>query len=426
MKIKKFTIVINLFTYILNVGSGIILLPLILTHLDIYELNTWFQFWTLYTLTMLFELGLQQISTIYLSKSQENNGSINKISGNTLDAVRLLYRWIFAVQTLFVFPATLVYFKFSNVELNNSMIFVWALFFLAALVQTFTNFIISFYKSIGLIDRSNYFQMLSRVSFLLLSILFLKIDLGLEGLVIAHAISIIIVRIFLLFDYIKKERKHVDYSMKDSFSSIFLIRESWKIGVMQFSGLVTQRIPILLAGIFLDVFESSQIGVVISIMLFLQSISGSIGNVYTPRLAYLAQKDDVDGIVASTVSMYLFATITFALSLTCVFIFSNSLPLLYSSIDITFFTKYLLAFGMVYFVELMHIIPVTILISFGENRVISRSLITGILFFLLTTLSFSNGNYYLYVCLAIACHLLVNTFHWNLKLIKYILEIRMR
>ncbi len=401
-----------------------LIMPLVIYYLSVDELNAWFQFWTLYTLTVLLEFGLQQVSTIYLSKSYKTINGIPQVSAVTLRSVSKLYKLIGLIQVVFVFPASLAFFAISNIDINEKLFYYWMFFFASAVLQTYTNYIISFYKSIGNLDLSNYYQIASRSIFLLLSLVLLDQGYGLSGLIVAHATSVALVRIQLLYDYKKKVTRHTSKDVNCSFQALFLLEQSWKIGVMQFSGLITQRVPILLAGMLLSVTESAQVGFLISMLIMFQSLSGSIGNVYLPRLSALFQEHKYDEIRFIVVNMYVFSISTFAFFLTILELFSGYFHFLSASADSYFLESYSLIFGAIYFIELVHIVPVTILMAFGETAFLKRSILTGVVFLLITYCSFSLGNFYLFSFLAILCHVGINTFHWNRRLLRIVLGLR--
>src|SRR3990167_832985 len=93
---------------VLNIGLGLIMLPVIVRHMSTAEVGLWFVFITLISFAQLLELGFQptisrNVAYIYAGAQklsafglQENgNGNLNiPLLANLVAASRFIYRWI--------------------------------------------------------------------------------------------------------------------------------------------------------------------------------------------------------------------------------------------------------------------------------------------------------------------------------------------
>ena len=416
MNIKLKEIVVNYIAVLLSVGTAILLLPVLIAKLSLEDLNVWFLFWTVYSLAVLLEMGLQPVSTAVISQSYEVENGVVSVNKGNISASRKLYRQLCCLQVFLFLPCSLLYFSYANISFDTETLVLWVIFFSSAVFQTYTNYMMAALKALGNVNAANIVQIISRTVFLSGSVLLLFSELGLAGLVFSQVVAVIVARVVLINIY--KARTIGIRDKKSSFNlhPQQLLSRSWKIGVMHLIGLLTQRVPILLGGFFLEAGVSAQVSLLITALVSMQGIFGSVSSLYIPKVSFLFGQRKISQL----------RSLSFSVTLGCVlpffffgYLFSSYygyLSYLNDEINPSKIKDLISPLTFLFAFEMLHIAPVTILIALGFTDFFWRAVLT--LFAVLTAafITFSQDLITYFPYLVAIAHIFINTVHWNIVL----------
>lgn len=416
MKIKLKEIIVNYFAVLLSVGTAILLLPVLVVKLSVDDLNVWFLFWTIYSLTVMLEMGLQPVSTAVISQTYEVENGVVSVNKSNIFSSRKLYRQLCCIQVLLFLPCSLLYLSQANISFDTETLVLWVLFFSSAVFQTYTNYMMAVLKALGNVNAANLVQIISRFIFLSGSVFFLFSELGLAGLVFSQIIAVIVARVVLINIY--NSRTH---GIRDKRSAFYLrpqqlLARSWKIGVMHLIGLLTQRTPILLGGFFLDSDVSAQVSLLITALVSMQGIFGSVSSLYIPKVSFLYGQRKISELRSLSLSITLGCVLPFFFFGFLFSSFYGYLSYLNDEIDPSKIQDLISPLTYLFAFEMLHIAPVTILIALGFTDFFWRAVLTLLAVLTAAFITFSQDLIVYFPYLVAIGHVFINTVHWNIVL----------
>lgn len=314
---------------ILNFGSGLITLPIVLSTLSTEEIAIHYLLLSLSSFVLLLELGFStQISrslTYILNGSSDiieeglvvsNNQNVvnyRKVKTIILTAKKF-YLTISLISLLILISAGTFYFYnltegFSNIDFP---ILIWVL----TVLSVFFNLYYTYYNALligrGLVKDASKAVLFSKLTNVVLVVILLWANFALLGVVIANIVSPFIGRFYshrYLFnrEFVKQIRTfHIS---KQEVNNVF--KKMWfngrKLGVIALSTFVATKINLFISGLYLESFTIASFGLLMQFSAILSAISSNVFYLYQPNFAALqAIKDRENLAKAVSLSMICF------------------------------------------------------------------------------------------------------------------------
>lgn len=413
-----YKLIVNYFTYIINFGTGIVLLPFLLGNVSIQEVNIWFIIWTLYSVSMLFEIGLQSSGTSALSATfntdMEGRIFLNK---DLFAKISNSYNYICAAQIIIFFPLSFLYISITKIESLSTLMISWSICFMASIFQLATNKHIVFFRSIKQIEITNYNTIMMRVIFLIGSITVLLIGYGVIGVAVVQLVSVVATRVYLYFAYLATFKKiHDARGSNYNYETKSFYHQSIQVGIMQLSGILAQRSPILIGSILLTDKIAAQLSLATTLLLFIQTLSCSNVNYLMPHISKSWSNKNKRDLINYIKSSYLLSVILFVAIALAPILSIDIIQTYISELDRATFLSFYKILCIYYLIEIFNIVPSSILVAMRTERFAVRAVITALLSIIIAYVSFSHSNFILYLQLMLLMQFSVNSLYWNSRL----------
>ncbi len=327
--VTKRDIAWNYIAQVVNYGSGIFLLPLILNRLSAEEIGMNYLMQSVVFMIALisaeFSRQLGRNITYVLSGAQnikKEGVSDNVIDGKVdyhllrviLSTTQTIYRIIallvlilmLTVGSLYMYNATD---GFSNVE--HSLI-IWILFSISTFINIYFTYYNSFLSGAAMVMEYNKVNILTRMVYITVSIVLLLCGYGLMGVVIGHLVSPFLGYLYAhscFFSHDMKENlsgeKATSIEIKDTFKTIWY---TTKKNIADCFGLyLVNQSGTLLIGGFLSLVEVASYGLMLQLFHLLASLSRGVFASYLPMFfKHRVKKDTVHFIKDFSFSMFVF------------------------------------------------------------------------------------------------------------------------
>ena len=320
MNIGKKDVLWGYISLLLVQGINVILLPVIVRYLNFAELGVWYTFTSLYGLAMLIDFGFQTIITRNISYLWSGAQSIKSIGfevvGNidkkinlpyfikVLSAVRFIYTSMGGIIfILFITAGTWYMVNINDGEISmQTMLISWLFYMLSIVLNISFSYWNSVLKGIGAIKVYNQILIATKSTQLVLSIVFLILNLGLIGVSLAYFVSVIVNRILQSIAYYNysKETKKTKRKLKITYDKEILknlLPNTLRTGSLSISNYLIINFPIILSSYFLSLKVSGQFGFINQIVTLIIMLSNSYYNTYLAKLNYLRVKNKYDELI---------------------------------------------------------------------------------------------------------------------------------
>lgn len=301
-------------------GVNLILLPIILRYLNSAELGLWYTFTSLYGLAMLIDFGFQTVISRNISYLWSGAESLKKEGFNSTNVksseVHLKYfvkvlstvKFIYYVMGLIIFIlfislGTFYLIKIVDGEIDiYTALIAWLFYMLSIVLNISFSFWNAVLKGIGAIKVYNQILVVTKVSQLILSIIFLMLGYGIIGVSLAYFLSVIVNRVLQSLNYYRfsnetratKKKIKFKYN-KEIFDTI--LPNTIKTGVLSLSNYLIINFPIILCSYFLSLKVSGQFGLVNQIITLILTLSNSYFNTYLSKFNYLRVKNQYNELI---------------------------------------------------------------------------------------------------------------------------------
>lgn len=329
IKVTKKDVVWNYIAQVVNFGSGLFLLPLILNRLSAVEVGMNYLMQSVVFMIALisaeFSRQLGRNITYVLSGAQtiEKEGvSNNVIEGKVdyhllkviLSTTQTVYRVIALVVLALMLTAGSVYMYnatdgFSNVE--NSLT-IWILFSISTFINIYFTYYNSFLSGAAMVMEYNKVTILTRMTYILVSIALLLCGYGLISVVIGHLVSPFLGYIYAHSRFFSPDMKEnlqgykaTKEEIKKTFNTIWYTA---KKNIVDCFGLyLVNQSGTLLIGGFLTLVEVASYGLMLQLFQILASLSRGVFASYLPMLfKHRVQKDTEKFMKDFSFSMFVF------------------------------------------------------------------------------------------------------------------------
>ncbi len=294
------------FANILQLSSSIILMPIILLKLNVNEIGVWYLFLSIYQLLSLLDFGITpsiQRFVAYLKAGANklikegiplSSNFVNKSYYSTfLIVVAKLYRFLSIIFILLGSTLGVLYLsKNIGIRSINNGIISWFIFLVAICI----NFNLSYFNPVligrGEIVKANFSIIVSRILYLVTSIVLLKLNFGLLSLAIGQFVGVFVGRIIAWINYKSDEDiLFLKYNKEKSkeIKSVLLI-SSGRLGLSSLGFFLVSKSTMLFLATRSDNITIASFGITNQLYTVLYSFSAVLLNSFLPKIQSQLQK----------------------------------------------------------------------------------------------------------------------------------------
>jgi O-antigen/teichoic acid export membrane protein len=306
----------NYLATLLQIGSGVLLFPILLRMLSSEVIGIWAIFMTIGSLTNLLDFGFSPsftrnvtyiISGVnrLISKGIDQSDKQEKINYELLSGTIRAMQWFYRRMSLFaltllLFAGTLYMHhiletKYTGAD-SNIIYIAWFLFCIVNAYNIYTLYYDSLLMGCGFVMKSKQLIIISQLVYLGLSTALILSNFGLLSIVIAQAVSLLIRRIlshhFFYNDGLKKELASVsNTNYREVIKAI--TPNSIKLGITGLGAFLVLQSSVLVGSAYLELSELASYGITIQIINVIASLSWVYFNSYIPKIARLRVNEDL-------------------------------------------------------------------------------------------------------------------------------------
>lgn len=427
----------------LQLGSGIILFPLILRLLSSETVGVWAIFTTIFSLISLLDFGFspsftRNISYIFsgvdslkktgISEERTHSGVNFELLANTIKAMKWLYSRIALIALLLLSTAGTYYLyvilKSRFTGDNQYIIIAWVLFCLISTYNIYTLYYDSLLTGRGMVKRSKQIIVISQIFYLAVSVLLLLLGFDLISIVFAQFVATLIKRILSYNSFFTTSlKKRLSEFSATSFREIIdiILPNSIKLGVTSLGGFLVLQASVIIGSFYVSLENLASYGITIQAI----NVIGGLGFVfyssYVPKLSYLRVENDNRGIKNLYKKSVLILFFTFLVSGIALIYLGNPILTLLKSQTFLLSNSMISAILLISFLEKNHAMAGGFLLSKNEVPFYKASLFAGLLtagLLFLFLAKFNLSIWALIISPGIA-HL-YNNFKWPYELIKQV------
>lgn len=298
----------------LNIGAGVLLLPVLLRTLSPADVGLWFVFLTVAGLSQLLEFGFQPTISRNVAYVCSGATVLNKtgvphevIEGGVdpllfrslVEASRRIYQRVAVIAFLVLIPVGSCYVYSVLVESQGLIerLVAWLLFAAGYVLMFYFGYINAVLLGRGDNAQNNKVIVLSRLLLIVFASVFLLLDFGMLGLGVASFISSLLSR-FVAYHYLVrgggadlvKTPPELESKVLEMVHLVW--HNSKQLGVVQLGAFLIQRGNVLVVSSFLGLEVASSYSITLTILLVLSTFSAVICNLQVPYLSQLQAVKD--------------------------------------------------------------------------------------------------------------------------------------
>ena len=309
ISLSKKDIVWGYFAQFFMLASGILVLPAILRVLSPNEVGMNYLMLTVSSLVALFDFGFapqfgRNITYVFSGASElkkegidtnSPNGEINyHLLANMIQTARFIYRRLAFIVLLFMFTVgTLYIYKVTNgfSTVQHSFL-IWILFS----ISTFFNVYYTYYASLltgrGQIKEAQKAMVYSKIVYIVLTLIFLKLGMGLMGVVLANLIAPFVNRYYSYFYFFTSELKNkisdIVITKKEKVDLFLIIwHNAKKLGLVFIGAYSINKLSMFMAGFFLPLSQIGSYGLMTQLFGIVASVAGTFFSIHQPVFSSL-------------------------------------------------------------------------------------------------------------------------------------------
>ena len=425
----------------LNIGAGLILLPVILRYLPSEDVGLWFVFITLASLAQLLEMGFQPtvarnaayvyagaqtLNKVGLPSKASSSGQINKSLLDALvNAARCIYQVVAFMAALVLLLAGTYYIStlLTLSQDHPSSLLAWVAFASGYVVNFYYGYINGLLQGRGDVTQANKVIILSRSLLILLGSAAVALGFGLVGLGIASLISAVAGRIaaYRFFYILYSPSKAFDKNEGDDLVSN-LLKMMWhnasRLGAVQIGAFFIQRGNTLIASSFLGLAAAASYGMTVTVLMALSGIAMVICQVQVPHMNTLQSNGDKTALISIFGEILLTSWLLFVTGLIALLLFGDNILYLIGSSTYFLPSKILFLFGIIALLEMNHSIAGTYLTTTNKIPFVNAALFSGLG---ILVLAFLTINFFGVIGLILSqglVQLVYNNWKWPLEATK--------
>jgi len=385
----------------LNIGAGLILLPVILRYLPSEDVGLWFVFITLASLAQLLEMGFQPtlarnaayvyagaqiLIKVGLPSEESCAGQINKELLDTLvAAARRIYQAVAIMAALVLLLAGTYYIStlLTPNQDHTSSLLAWVAFASGYIVNFYYGYINGLLQGRGDVSQANKVVVITRSLLIILGGVAVALGYGMIGLGVASMLTAIVGRFaahrFFYANYIPSNEL---IGRELSGSQQALIKVLWhnasRLGAVQLGAFLIQRGNILIASSFLGLAAAASYGMTITVLMALSGIAMVICSIQVPHMSALQAKNDRESLASVYGQIILLSWSVFTVGQLILIVLGDSLLDFIGSKTELLPMWPLALLGFIFLLEMNHSIAATYLTTMNRIPFVYASLISGL------------------------------------------------
>ncbi len=398
-KVSNKDILWSLLAQFFSLLTGIITLPLILKKLNAEEIGMNYIMVTISSIVVLFDFGFtaqfaRNINYIFSGVDNlkhegheivKEGAEINyHLLATMIKTAKYIYRKIsfYAIIALLTIGTFYIFKITNNIKNIHNALFIWVIYSISIFFSIYYTYLASLLIGKGLITESNKSIFFSKIAYLILIFIFLNINLGLFGVVLAGLISPFVQRYFSFKYFFTKEIQNAINSQavslndkKELFNSLWF--NSKKLGIIAIGTYVVSKFNMFIAGAYLPLSEVASLGILTQLFGILTIVSSTLFNIYQPRFTTYRVKGKANLLLADfAFSMIVFYLLFILGSLVIIEIGPYILIKLNSNINLPSF-NILLLYSIVSILEANHSNFATLILTENKIPFVNSTIILG-------------------------------------------------
>lgn len=378
---------------LLNIGVGVLLLPILVVTLNSEELGLWYVFMAMVSLAQLLEFGFQptiarQAAYIYNGATEiKRSGLPATVSGklnidllvNLIHSSKYIYRWIAILVAVLLWGMGSLYIYTLNYTGDLTTAYIsWFLFASASVITFYFGYFNALLQGRGDITLVNKVIVISKVSFALLAIMLLWLKFNLLAIAIASLISCIINRILIgQAFYNAKTSDTKKYKPTANLNKI-LWANTWRLGLVQFGAFLIQRGNMFIAATYLGLTVAASYGLTMQLSTIIVTLANQLMALQLPKMNALqaaCDKIELKNIYSSSV---LVAFILLISGFVGLILLGEPVLALIGSETKLINSHLLTLLGVVLLLETHHSISATYITTTNQVPFLKASLVSGV------------------------------------------------
>ncbi|WP_042846699.1 hypothetical protein [Providencia rettgeri] len=444
---------IGFISRILAVGSNLIIMPVILHILTPQQFSLWMLFISFYSCIIILDFGFSATTSRFYSyidsgasklalikahlrkeiskKNTHNAQHIDQRLYNALDKINShIFSFITIIATFFFSIVYLIYIYVLNHPLNIEEKLSWFIFSLSIVILIYSlkfNGLLHGSGNVSYIYQSN---IISNLSFLLLSIIFLYFDFKILGLCLARLASSIIY-FLVIFNYNKKtllQKKIKKEKSIDLLLNKIILASALKLGFGSIGNFLANRTTIFILTALFPLSTIAGDTFVINICITLLSISLIINNNYLPKMSNCRMMNDHQGLIILIKENFIKSIITYLILFLIFYTLAPlALNLINSKTELPN-SNIILMLGFIFFCELIQSVSISVLTTNNQLNFSKYQIVFGFMFiasvFIFYFLFKDKLSVLSILLLQLSIQLIFNNWYWFFRVFKDVKELR--
>lgn len=416
----------------LNVGSGIILIPIAIIFLSTEDLGLWYLFVAIASLAQLLEFGFQptisrMTSYIYSGANElvaeglpKKGSSINyQLLFDLIQASKLLYIYIsvFAAMVLFIL-GTLYLNTFE--AFGENQYYSWLMFASSIILNLYFTYMNGLMTGRGSQLDLYKHMAISKFAMVIIAIPFLTFGFGLYSMAFSMLISTAVNRFFVyksFYDVSREDMIIVSGIKKINCRYISIVwLSAWKLGLTSVGAFLILRANQFIASSFLGLKIAASYGLTVQIFSILTTVSSMYFNLNMPKMTALQSIGDKKELKNIFNRSVLYTNLLFFSAAMCVVVFGGKVLDLLEVNTSLLPTTIIIVMVLMYQLEVNHTVSATYLTTYNKVPFMSSALISGVMITMLSLLMVYQTNFGILgiVLSQLFVQIAYNNWHWPL------------
>lgn len=428
------------FGQLFQYGSGLMILPLVLTKLPSSDLAIWYVFIAITAFVNLLDFGIQSNSSRFVSYifggatellkvGVSSNNNRKEISYTLLKSLIYTLQKIYVIISLGAFFVlaiggsyyllTIVDYKENGIEVLSA----WSLFLISNVFSFYYGYYNSLLQGRGFITKMNKSIIFSKITYLIGAYVFLMLNMGLLGIALASLLSNVVNRIlayhyFYDSEMIKEFLIISDYSPENLFNIIWY--NAKKIGIVTIGTFMLGQANIIISGIYLSLTEVAMLGLTLQIFMTIQNLSRVFFNTYIPKFCSLRVNSDYSQLTSDFKMSMIISWITYLIGMVLLVILGQYLLDFIGSKTQLPTNSMLLLFGIVFLMEITHGNCAIFLSTKNIVPYVKSTILTGLanVIFTIILLNCTKLGLYCFPISLIFVQIFYNAWKWPLEVLR--------
>jgi len=441
--IGKRTIIWSYLATILQIGSGVLLFPIILRMLPSETIGIWSIFMAISVFVNMLDFGFtpsftRNITYIFSGVNKLEKTGISNEERSSEVNYSLLSGFIKAMKWLYLRIATIVlvllstvgsYYLYTVLKRSyhgevSSIWIAWIIFCFTNAYNIYTLYYDCLMLGQGLVKKDKQIVIIAQITYLIISLILILCGFGLISIVIGQAISLVVKRnLSRMFIYSKDIKESLlnqkeSYNYKEAIKII--IPNSVKLGLTSLGAFLSLQSSIFIGSLYLRLDEMASYGITVQVVNVVASIGGVYYFSHTPKIAQLRVKNDLSKIKVFYLQSIGLLLLSFILAGTLLIFLGNW------ALSIIGAKTFLIEKGMIIglllttFFEKNHAIAGGFLLSKNEVPFFRASLVAGVITVLLLLFFFKYFDWGIWAMILAPgiAQLLYQNWRWPYMLLK--------